>query len=74
MHPLNGHKEDTNLSEGYTLTIEMDFLSLTARVFLFSFVSNISPLFKVWQYIFREVMFTNKPGIPTDWTDSKLGK
>lgn len=37
MHPLYGHKEDTSLSEEYTLTIEVDFLSLTARVFFVFF-------------------------------------
>lgn len=43
MHPLYGHKEDTNLSEGYTLIIEMVFLFLTARVFF----SNTSHIFKI---------------------------
>ena len=63
MHPLYGHKEDTHLSEGYTLTIEMDFSFLTARVFFVLFqISHLSST--VWQYIFREVMFTNKPWYP----------
>lgn len=48
MHPLNGHKEDTNLSEGDTLTIEMDFLSLTARAFFvffcFKYLTSIQSL------------------------------
>ena len=72
MHPLYGHKEDINLSEGYTLTIEMDFSSLTARVFFVLFqISHLSST--VWQYIFREVMFTNKPC--THWMDwFKIGK
>ena len=54
MHPLYGHKEDTNLSEGYTLIIEMVFLFLTARVFFQT--PYISSTF--WQCVFREEKFT----------------
>lgn len=53
MHPLYGHKEDTNLTEGYTLIIEMVFLFLTARAFFQT--PHISSTF--WHCVFREEKF-----------------